>query len=250
MNKTILSTLIALFLFGCNGNSQQLKNEKMKSNSLENKNVTNPRVKLIYVMDPLCGWCYGNSSNTKKLYEKYKDVLDFEILPAGMWIGENARQQSKQMAQFIKKHDPQVQQTTGTEFGKAYFEFIENENILLDSEVPSRAIVSVKKIWDSQAIPFAIEVQKARYWYGKDLNKDVTYSSICENLGLDKTQFLSTFHSEAIKQQTKETFALAQQYASSYPTLLAEKDGKLYVLEQGYASFESIAKQIDQLVNQ
>ncbi|WP_238539453.1 DsbA family protein [Flavobacterium sp. CF136] len=203
--------------------------------------------KLIYVMDPLCGWCYGNSTNTQKLYEKYKNLIDFEILPAGMWIGTNARKQSKQMAQFIKKHDPQVQQTTGTEFGKAYFEFIENENIILDSEVPSRAIVSVKKLWVSQSIPFAIEVQKARYWYGKDLNSDETYLSICDTLGLDKVDFLKTFHSETIKKETQETFVLAQQYASSYPTLLAEKERKIYILEQGYASFETITKQIDLL---
>jgi putative protein-disulfide isomerase len=203
--------------------------------------------KLIYVMDPLCGWCYGNSTNTQKLYEKYKDLIDFEILPAGMWIGTNARTQSKQMAQFIKKHDLQVQQTTGTEFGKAYFEFIENENIVLDSEVPSRAIVSVKKLWKSQSIPFTIEVQKARYWYGKDLNSDKTYLSICEKLGLNKEEFQKTFHSETIKKETVETFALTQKYASSYPTLVAEKEGKIYLLEQGYAAFETITEQIDTL---
>lgn len=201
--------------------------------------------KLIYVMDPLCGWCYGNSTNTQKLYDKYKDTLDFEILPAGMWVGENARKQSKPMAQFIKKHDPQVQQTTGTEFGKDYFDFIENENIVLDSEVPSRAIVTVKKIATSQAIPFAIEVQKARYWYGKDLNKDETYISICEKLALDTDKFLKTFRSEEMKKATEETFELAQKYASSYPTLLAEKNGKVSILEQGYASFETIEKEIN-----
>lgn len=198
-------------------------------------------------MDPLCGWCYGNSTNTQKLYDKYKHKLTFEILPAGMWIGENARKQSKPMAQFIKKHDPQVQQTTGTEFGKDYFEFIENESIILDSEIPSRAIVTVKKLWASQAIPFAIEVQKARYLHGKDLNNDETYLSICENLGLNKMGFLGIFHSETIKKETQETFALAQKYASSYPTLLAEKEGNLYVLEQGYAPFGAIQKQIDTL---
>ena len=64
--------------------------------------------KLIYVMDPLCGWCYGNSANTQHLYDTYKNQIDFEILPAGMWIGENARKQSKPMAQYIKKHDFKV----------------------------------------------------------------------------------------------------------------------------------------------
>ncbi|MEP7092860.1 MAG: DsbA family protein, partial [Flavobacterium sp.] len=182
-------------------------------------------MKLIYIMDPLCGWCYGNSTNTKKIYDKYNDVLDFEILPAGMWTGENARKQSKPMAQFIKKHDPQVEQTTGTKFGNDYFKFIENEEIVLDSEIPSRAIVTVKKLWQLQAIPFAIEVQKARYWHGKDLNTDETYLSICEKLDLDKTEFIKVFHSETIKKETQMTFDLAQHYADSYPTLLAEKEG-------------------------
>lgn len=90
-------------------------------------------------------------------------------------------------------------------------------------------------------------MQKARYWYGKDLNEDETYLSICEKLGLDKTEFLQTFHSEIIKEETQETFVLAQQYANSYPTLLAEKEGKYYVLEQGYASFETIVNRIDEI---
>jgi putative protein-disulfide isomerase len=205
-------------------------------------------MKLIYVMDPLCGWCYGNSDNTQNLYDKYKDILDFEILPAGMWIGTNTRKQSKQMAQFIKKHDPQVQRTTGAEFGKDYFKFIENETIVLDSEVPSRAIVTIKKIWATRAVPFTIEVQKARYWYGKDLNSDETYLTICDKLALDKVEFLKTFHSELLKKYTQETFALAQQYASSYPTLLTQKDGEIYVLEQGYASFGDVVKQINSLI--
>lgn len=206
-------------------------------------------MKLIYIMDPLCGWCYGNSNNTQKGYDKYNDILDLEILPAGMWTGINTRKQSKQMAQFIKKHDPQVQQTTGTEFGKDYFKFIENEEIVLDSEIPSRAIVTVKKLSASQVIPFAIEVQKARYLFGKDLNTDETYLTICNSLGIDKIEFLKIFHSELIKNDTQEIFALAQKYASSYPTLLAEKGGKTYILEQGYAPFETIVKQIDSLIN-
>lgn len=204
-------------------------------------------MKLIYVMDPLCGWCYGNSTNIAKLYDKYKDKFGIDVLPAGMWTGDNARKQTKHIATYIKKHDPLIQEITGSEFGKDYFKFVENQDILLDSEVPSRAIVTVTKLWASKVILFTIEVQKARYWKGKDLNDDQTYLEICDNLNLNKTEFLKTFHSEELKKETQQTFALAQQYVASYPTLLAEKDGKLYILEQGYASFENIKKQIDAL---
>lgn len=206
------------------------------------------KIKLIYVMDPLCGWCYGNSTNTQKLYDKYKDVLDFEILPAGMWAGTNTRKQSKQMAGYIKKHDLQVQQVTGTSFGENYFSLIEDENIILDSEVPSRAIVTVKKQWAPRAVPFAVEVQKARYWHGKDLNKVETYLDICEFMKLDQAQFLEAFHSGSLKKATQETFLQAQNYASSYPSLLVQKSNKTFVVEQGYASFETIVNEINTLI--
>lgn len=205
-------------------------------------------MKLIYVMDPLCGWCYGNAANTQKLYNKYKEIFDFEILPAGMWTGANARKQSKPMAEYIKKHDLQVQHTTGTAFGEAYFKLIENEDVILDSEVPSRAIVTVKKLWPEQAVLFALEVQKARYLYGQDLNQIQTYLKICDDLKLDIEKFTASFDSEFIKNATLETFETAGQYANSYPALIAEKKNEEFVLEQGYAGFETIAKRIEELL--
>jgi putative protein-disulfide isomerase len=103
------------------------------------------------------------------------------------------------MTGFFEKGDKQIAQLTGTQFGDAYFEFIQNESIILDSEVPSRAIVSVKNISPEKAIPFAIEVQRARYAYGKDLNNEQTYISICNTLHIDTKAFLAIFSSEEIK---------------------------------------------------
>jgi putative protein-disulfide isomerase len=201
-------------------------------------------MKLIYIMDPLCGWCYGNSQTIQKLHDKYKDKLEFEMLPAGMWTGQNARKQSKQMATYIKKHDLHIQQQTGTLFGADYFKLIEDESIVLDSEIPSRAIVTVTKNWKVKTIPFAIEVQKARYLYGNDLNIDATYEAICQLLSLDTNAFFLNFYSTDIKQETQNTFALAQKKASSYPTLLLENNGESYLLEQGYAAFDTIVEHI------
>ncbi|WP_243230404.1 DsbA family protein [Flavobacterium pectinovorum] len=205
-------------------------------------------MKLIYIMDPLCGWCYGNIVNTQKIYNKYKDILDFELLPAGMWTGANTRSQSKAMAQYFKKHDLQVEQTTGTEFGEDYFILIEDENIVLDSELPSRAIVAVKKLWPEKTVSFTAEVQKARYLHGKDLNSNQTYLQICDDLKLDIEQFIEAFHSDFIKKDTLETFEQARQYATSYPTLLLEIKNKKFILEQGYAGFETIVERIEKLI--
>lgn len=39
---------------------------------------------LVYCYDAYCGWCYGFSRVIKKIYEEYKDQLDFEVLSGGM----------------------------------------------------------------------------------------------------------------------------------------------------------------------
>ncbi|SDJ08508.1 DsbA family protein [Chryseobacterium jejuense] len=205
-------------------------------------------MKIIYIMDPLCGWCYGNSDNMVKLYNQYKNDLDFEIFSGGMWTGSNVRKQSPQMVSFFLKHDDAVAERTGITFGEGYFELLKQE-IVLDSEIPSRAMVSVKTIAPEQTVPFMISVQKARYYWGKDLNLDTTYLEICDNLGIDPQQFLAAFHSEEIKQATLQNFNEAAQYAQSFPTMLVEKDGKYTIIEQGYAPFSELENRIELLKN-
>lgn len=206
--------------------------------------------KLIYVMDPLCGWCYGSSKHTIALFEAYRDVLDFVIVPGGMWAGPNARIQSPQMASYFQKHDERIATLTGAVFGEAYFQFIHQQEVKLDSEIPSRAIVTVQKFWNAMNVPFMVALQQARYRDGKDLNMDQTYLEICLELSIDQTEFLLHFCSDAMKQATQEAFSNAIQYASSYPALLFEAQGQLTLLEQGYSSLAEITENINHLIEE
>jgi putative protein-disulfide isomerase len=183
-----------------------------------------------------------------KLYDQYRNDLDFEILPGGMWTGPNVRKQSPQMVNFFLKHDSAVADRTGITFGEGYFELLKQE-IVLNSEIPSRAMVSVKAIAPEKTVPFMVAVQKARYYWGKDLNLDAAYLEICENLGIDPQQFLEAFHSEEMQQATLQSFNEAAQYAQSFPTMLVEKDGKYTIIEQGYAPFSELEKHIELLKN-
>lgn len=114
----------------------------------------------------LCGWCYGNSDNILELFEKYKNEIKFEILPGGMWVGENVRRQSPQMVSFFLRHDTAVEEHTGIEFGNAYRELLKQE-IVLDSEIPSRAIVTIQNIAPELTVPFMVAVQKQGIIWGK-----------------------------------------------------------------------------------
>ena len=200
-------------------------------------------------MDPICGWCYGNIENTKKLYNDFKDKVEFEVLPGGMWSGSNTRIQSVQMVNYFLKHDAAITQRTGVEFGKGYIDFIKNSHeVVLDSEIPSRAIVTISKIAPNLIVPFTMEILKARYFYGKDFNLYETYSDILAELNIDEKLFFERFKSEELKSATQDSFRKAASYARSYPTMLIEKDGQRYLLEQGYATYKEMKQVVSQLL--
>ncbi|RXQ91585.1 DsbA family protein [Ancylomarina salipaludis] len=191
-------------------------------------------------MDPLCGWCYGNSKTLEKLWEKYNNTYTFTVLPGGMWTKANIRTQNTAMVNYFMKHDKRIEELTGVKFGMPYIDFIQKNDVELNSEIPSRAIVTIKDMAPEKTVPFAIAVQKARYFYGKDLNPDQTYIDICQELEINSDRFIETFHSKAIKLNTEKTFQQVAVLASSYPTLLLKKDGIYSILEQGYLPFEEL----------
>lgn len=53
-------------------------------------------MKVTYVMDPQCGWCYGNSENITALQKEFEEEFDFELLVGGMWLGKNTHTSAAQ----------------------------------------------------------------------------------------------------------------------------------------------------------
>lgn len=73
MTKTLYYVAIALIVGQLQSCAQTKSNTSMSE-----------KIKLTYVMDPQCGWCYGNSENITALQEVFKDDFDFELLVGGM----------------------------------------------------------------------------------------------------------------------------------------------------------------------
>ena len=104
-------------------------------------------MEIIYVLDPRCGWCNGNAETVTKIYEKYKDKINFRVLSGGMWVGDQVRKNSPEFAQHIKDHDPEIHHLTGAYFSPEYEQnVLGNPNIIFDSEPPSRAIAIANKL--------------------------------------------------------------------------------------------------------
>ena len=161
-------------------------------------------MKILYIMDPYCKWCYATSDAIQQLFDALEGKLPFEVIPAGMLAGEFTQVQSPETASAHRKLDASITKETGKEFGAGYKSALNEKKMLLDSLVPSRAIMACRTIAPHLTLQFAHRILHARYQDGKDLTDDTVYLEICEQIGIDKPTFFQQFSSQENDENTRQ----------------------------------------------
>ena len=199
-------------------------------------------------MDPYCKWCYGTSDHIMQLFNALEGKLPFEVIPAGMLAGEFVQKQTPENAFAIKRSNATIAKETGKLFGKAYESSLQEKEMVLDSEIPSRAIIACRLTTPQLTLHFAHEILNARFHEGKDLNERTVYLDICERLGIDKQTFFQHLSSDEAQEHTRQAFLFAEKYAEHYPTLIYEENGEMDVLTEGYSPYSLIELRLSKLL--
>lgn len=202
--------------------------------------------KVIYVMDPQCGWCFGNSKNITELYGELKGDLEFEFLVGGMWLGERAPTGGAALAQFIQSHAPRMVQVTGAAVGTGYYERTQDSSYTFSSLEPSAAIVWAKAAAPDRVFEFAKAVQSALFVSGKRLDELETYLPLLEAFQLDQQAFIQQWMSAENIQATQLEFERAGQLANGFPALLFQEGQQIQVIRSGYFDKTEVIQMIKQ----
>jgi len=205
-------------------------------------------MKILYIMDPHCKWCYATSDAIQQLNDTLEGKLPFEVIPAGMLAGEFSQVQSPVYAFAHRKLDASITKETGIVFGEGYKTALEEKEMMLDSLVPSRAIMACRATAPQLTLQFAHQILHARFYEGKDLNEQTVYLEICEQLGIDKQTFFQHFSSDENEENTRQAFLFAEKYAEHYPTLIYEEDGEMDILTEGYSPYSIIELRLSKLL--
>lgn len=214
-----------------------------------NHNQDAAKPELIYVYDPLCGWCYGFSPVMQKLKEKYKDNFNFTIYSGGLAIGESAKS-IKEGFSFIKDASEEVTEASGAEFGKPFMELVDEGSYIYNSEPPCVALTVFKSIKPERAFAFAHDMQLSFFKEGKSLNDTATYLALVKKFDVSPDEFLKKFRQEDFKKQTYKEFELGQQLgAEGFPTIIIKKGQETKVITNGYQDFETVSKLIEKEID-
>jgi putative protein-disulfide isomerase len=77
--------------------------------------------RIIYVFDPMCGWCFGFGKVMTEFEATYKDSIDFDVISGGMVVGEREGPVGD-FADYILGAYTRVEEYSGMKFGQPYLD--------------------------------------------------------------------------------------------------------------------------------
>lgn len=203
---------------------------------------------LIYVYDPLCGWCYGFHPVMEKILKRFGDRISIEIKVGGLAVGERA-QTIKEGFGYIKDGLKQVEKSTGVEFGRNFKLLAEEGSYMYDSMPPCRAQKTMNELAAHQALSFAGTLQNAIFRDGKNLNNWPTYEELISRYDVNHEEFKTLFDSDKLKNDLIEEFTWCRNHgATGFPTLLIRIGDETSLMARGYRPYDTVESHLHHLI--
>ncbi|KXU35746.1 disulfide bond formation protein DsbA [Ventosimonas gracilis] len=201
-------------------------------------NPNNP-TRLIYLMDPMCSWCWGFAPVFAALAKQAQAAdIPVYLVAGGLRAGQQEPIDSK-MRDYILGHWKEVQKRSGQPFN---FGGALREGFVYDTEPACRALICAKTLDNARTLAFVLRMQQAFYVEGRDIVKPQVLVELAEEVGFKRSSFAKSYDSDKTEQALLADFTFAQNLGiSGFPTVLAERAGSLALLTNGFAPLEALA---------
>ncbi|WP_041770552.1 DsbA family protein [Metapseudomonas resinovorans] len=183
-------------------------------------------------MDPMCSWCWGFSPVVAALAEQAAAAgVPLHLVAGGLRTGHGAALDNH-TRRYILEHWQAVNQATGQPF---QFDGALPDGFVYDTEPACRALVVARALAPELTWPLVRLIQQAFYAEGRDVTQASTLVALAEQAGIPRIEFATAFDAAASHEATSADFTWVQDLGiAGFPTLLAERDGQLALLTNGY----------------
>lgn len=138
---------------------------------------------ITYLLDPLCGWCYGASPALEKIAAD--GSFDLELVTVGLFAGEGARPMDADFAAYAWSNDQRISRLTGQVFSEDYRrQVLADLTRPFDSGPASLALAAVAATSPSRELEALKTIQRARYVDGRDTTDPGVLAEVLDGLRL------------------------------------------------------------------
>ena len=189
---------------------------------------------LIFVIDPMCSWCWGFHPIIKKLRESYPNVYAYSLVVGGLRTkGQMVwNQESKE---YLAQNWNAIAKRTQQPFN---FSLLNQENFDYDTYPACKAIVTVRELWgDEASFDYLAKIQEAFYAKGEDTTSIEVLLKYIEN----QEEFLTFYQSQRAEILMHHDFAKARSMgANAFPSVVKIDTQGHMVCLKGYRELEEI----------
>ncbi|WP_339487722.1 DsbA family protein [Pseudomonas sp. EL_65y_Pfl2_R95] len=209
-------------------------------------------MKLIFVADPMCSWCYGFAKELSQLTQAYPE-LPIEIVVGGVRAGETAILDDAGK-RFRLEHWERVEKLSGLPFNRDAFKA--RETFVYNTEPICRAVVTVRRLApEANLLNVFRALQNAFYRDGRNTIEGEVLANVAsdalaaEGIHLDEGRFLAGWQDETTVKETAADFIKARRWGIySFPALLLDVGSNVHVLSPGYASAADLQRNLEQVL--
>ncbi|NLJ11968.1 MAG: DsbA family protein [Gammaproteobacteria bacterium] len=193
---------------------------------------------LVYIMDPMCSWCWGFAPVMQQLLEQAQAAgVATTLRVGGLRTGEQAVL-DEQKRTYILQHWRAVAEATGQPFN---FTDALPSGFLYDTEPACRALVVARELDASLLFDFLARLQQAFYQGGQDITRAVVLREIAAQAGYRPEAFAQGFDAADTHVALQTEFAWVQNLAvRGFPTVLAQHQQQYALLTNGYQPYSAL----------
>lgn len=199
-------------------------------------------MKVYYIWDAYCGWCYGFDSSLKPFLDHHPD-LDLEVISGSLF------NQGQPISAYphIANANQEISRLFGITFGPAYQAVLEEGSLVLDSNHAALGYeILQEKLPQNQWMSLASALQEAFYQKGQSLSDPATYAQLASDFGLDAQAIVQEVAATQASERLSLDFTKAAEFGvTSFPTLVIEKAGKFYDLRGGAMTVEELEANLE-----
>jgi len=200
-----------------------------------------PTLKLHYILDPMCSWCYGFSRTMDTVLSQLPDNISLHYVMGGLAPDSN-EPMPQEMQQYVQNAWKAVSKRTGAEVNFDFWTRCRPKR----STYPSCRAVIAAGLQNREQIPAMIKaIQTAYYRQARNPSNNDTLIQLAGEIGLNPDQFTADLTSNRVEHLLLADFNFKNRLGvQGFPTLILEKEEKFYALTIGYAEPEIILERL------
>ncbi|HET9651861.1 MAG TPA: DsbA family protein [Usitatibacter sp.] len=200
-------------------------------------------LRLLYIADPMCSWCYGFGPELRKVLARHPDI-ELDLLMGGL-RPFNREAMSEAFRAMLREHWDHVAQASGLPLNPAA---LDAEGFVYDTEPACRAVVAARRLDPAKAFEYYGAVQAAFYRDARDVTRTATLAELAVEHGFDARRFAEEMESEGARSDTRRDFRETQRLGvGGFPTLAVGYGDDLFLVASGFVAADVLEQRLAEI---